>query len=501
MSAAATTTAAPTLAITAPATLTAYAASSVTVATTAALLAIAAREQHRAHAGNRLGPGLGQQGRGRFPGALAAAGHPGRDQPGHDGGREGGPAPLRQAGERHLPGLGRDLVGVRTAADGVDEVLAWCVHIDPVPVIAEVRTATPVGRERPDGEHIRECARPGRPPAVVVARLCDAEDTLVRPKQLQPGFQGLRRDVLPGMARGRYVDDLEAEAEHRIEPLRDVRFPCAARVGEDVRDVDLRFWGHAPQDARDERPVSSVGQDRAVRLPRVGIAVDAGEPREGLRRTRHQPGIGLVDPHPGAAVPADRGIGSRRRIRRFRLRGGAGTQRLRGGQHVIRRRDSLAQFLVDEAEKIEHVGVLNAPFVTVVIVTGVLMTPRVQAEEHDVPDHSYYLDYRDTVVVVLEYVQHPSWLAGVHRTLGSPLHPAYLAEILFAGENVIPVVHEGNATGVQVAVILGLVGFAADVDSALAERVDDNGGLSAGPILKLAVPENFFCHCALPKLI
>jgi len=174
-------------------------------------------------------------------------------------------------------------------------------------------------------------------------------------------------------------------------------------------------------------------------------------------------------------------------------------QRLRGGQHVIRRRDSLAQFLVDETEKIKHVGVLTTPFVTVVVVTGVLMTPRLQAEEHDVPGNSYYLDFRDTVVV-LEYVQHSSLLAGVHRTLGSP-HPAYPAEMLFAGENVIPVVHEGNATGVQVAIMLGQVGFAADVDSALAERVDDNGGLPAGPIFKVAIPESLFRHCALPKLI
>jgi hypothetical protein len=73
--------------------------------------------------------------------------------------------------------------------------------------------------------------------------------------------------------------------------------------------------------------------------------------------------------------------------------------------------------------------------------------------------------------------------------------------MLVAGENVIPVVHEGNATGVQVAVMLGLVGFSADVDSALAERVDDNGGLSAGPIFKVAVPESLFRHCALPELI
>jgi hypothetical protein len=80
-------------------------------------------------------------------------------------------------------------------------------------------------------------------------------------------------------------------------------------------------------------------------------------------------------------------------------------------------------------------------------------------------------------------------------------YPAYPAEVLFAGENVIPVVHEGNAAGVQVAIMLGRVVFASDVDSALAERVDDNGGLSAGPIFKLAVPESLFCHCGLPKLI
>src|SRR5580658_5448677 len=204
--------------------------SAAATTTAAPTLAIAAREQHRAHAGNRLGPGLGQQSISRRPGALAAAGHPGRDQPGHDGGREGSPAPLRQAGERpYLPDIRRDLAGVRTAAEGVDELLAWCVHVDPAPVIAEVRTVTPVGRERPDREHIRECAGPGRPLGAVIARLCDADDTLVRPEQLQESFQGQRRDVLPGMARGRYVEDLESEAERLMEPLRDLRFARAAR--------------------------------------------------------------------------------------------------------------------------------------------------------------------------------------------------------------------------------------------------------------------------------
>jgi len=49
--------------------------------------------------------------------------------------------------------------------------------------------------------------------------------------------------------------------------------------------------------------------------------------------------------------------------------------------------------------------------------------------------------------------------------------------------------------------MLGRVVCAVDVDSILAERVDDNGGLSAGPIFKVAIPESLFRHCALPKLI
>src|SRR5512142_1973016 len=170
-------------------------------------------------------------------------------------------------------------------------------------------------------------------------------------------------------------------------------------------------------------------------------------------------------------------------------------QNLRGGQHVIRRRDSLAELVIDEAEKFEHVGVLTARVVTVVVVTGVLVTPWLQADEHDVPGHSFYLDFLDTIAV-LEQVKHSSPLAGVRNDLMSP-YPAYPAEMLFAGENVIHVVHEGNATGMHVTVMLGRIVFASDVDPALAERVDDNGGLSAGPILEVAVPGSRLRHYAL----
>ena len=172
---------------------------------------------------------------------------------------------------------------------------------------------------------------------------------------------------------------------------------------------------------------------------------------------------------------------------------------LRGGQHVIRRRDSLAQLVIDEVENIEHVGVLTTCFVTVVVVTGVLMTPRLQAEEPDVPGHSYHLDFLD-MIAVLEQVQHSSSPASVRQGLVSP-YPAYPAEMLFAGENVVPVVHVGDATGCRSrSCSAGSCAPSMSIPS-LAERVDDNGGLSAGPIFKVAIPESLFRHCALPKSI
>src|ERR1700733_3799670 len=320
------------------------------------------------------------------------------------------------------------------------------------------------------------------------------------------------------MARGRDVDDLEAEAERLIEPLRALRFARAARGVEDVLDVDLRLRGHAPQDARDERPVSPVGPDRAARLPRVGIAVDAGEPREGFRRTRHQPGVGLEDPHPGAAAPADRGVGYRRRIHLLRLRGRAGSQRLRGRQHVIRRCDAGAEFGVDKVEKAEHVGRLT--------VTSVLTATRLQAEQHDVPDNSRDLDVPVTAVLAkkpvedLQYSSRPAetqtirWLRGLRRLPKLPRLPGLPGlpglqgssrsiEVLFADKNLTLGAHEGNTTGVQVVVFFGLVTETADFDRnfALVERLDDDLGLGDGLLLKRTlervVPVMLSCHFAL----
>ncbi len=295
------------------------------------------------------------------------------------------------------------------------------------------------------------------------------------------------------------MEDLESEAERRMEPLRDVRFQRAAPGIEDVLDVDLRLRGHAPQDARDERPVSPVGPDRGALTgpgPGVGIAVDVGEPGEGLRRTRHQPCVGLEDPHLGAAVPADRGIRSRRRINLLRLRGRAGIHYLRGGQHVIRRRDPRAQFGVDEVEQAAHVGLLT--------VRSIHTATRVQAEKHDVPDNSLDRYFLDTTVVRAEDLQYPFRPADPQalRGLRGPSRPG---EVLFADENLTPGVHEGNATGVQVVVFFGVVAETADFDRdfALAESVDDDLGLRDGLSLKRrcerAVPVILSCHCALPN--
>ncbi len=78
--------------------------------------------------------------------------------------------------------------------------------------------------------------------------------------------------------------------------------------------------------------------------------------------------------------------------------------------------------------------------------------------------------------VLLSACWRPQYVRG-------PLDPACpAAEVLFAGENVILGVHEGNATGVQVVVFLGVVADTADFDRdfAVAERVDDDPGLRGG---------------------
>src|SRR5438270_5371325 len=96
--------------VTASATTCTAALSAVPTMTAVLVVVIAAGQQNATHARNR--PGAGQQGRGRFLATLAAAGHPGRDQPGHEGGREGSPAPLRQARELpYLPDMRRNLAG------------------------------------------------------------------------------------------------------------------------------------------------------------------------------------------------------------------------------------------------------------------------------------------------------------------------------------------------------------------------------------------------------
>ena len=178
---------------------------------------------------------------------------------------------------------------------------------------------------------------------------------------------------------------------------------------------------------------------------------------------------------------------------------------LRGGQHVIRRCDSRAEFGVDAVEKAEHVGLLTASGPAVAFrgpsSGSVLVARRVQVDEHDIADHSPDGNLLDPVGL-LEYIQYSSLLPGVLNSLDS-VRSAFPAEILVAGENVTLGVHEGNATGVQVVVFFGVVGETADFDRdfAAAERVDDDLGLGDGLILKRslkrAVPVILFCHCAL----
>jgi predicted MFS family arabinose efflux permease len=234
-------------------------------AAAARLVIAAAGEQDRADARNRLGPRLRQQGGGRFLGVLAVLGHPGRDEAGHDRRGEGRSAPLRHAGEGPgLPREGGDLTGKRAGGERVDQVLAGRVHIHPAAVVTEVRTAAPVGPERPDGDQSRERGRPVRQRAFVVPGRSNADDALIPAQVFHPGFEGHQRKIAPGRRRDRHVENLGAVGEPLVELRDEIRFQRAARGIEDVPDHDLGAGGQAPDDTRDKRAVPAVRQDRAV---------------------------------------------------------------------------------------------------------------------------------------------------------------------------------------------------------------------------------------------
>jgi hypothetical protein len=133
--------------------------------------------------------------------------------------------------------------------------------------------------------------------------------------------------------------------------------------------------------------------------------------------------------------------------------------------------------------------------------TSVFTAVTVQADQDDVPDNSTDPNIPILETILPEYVQYASW-PGCTLDL---LDPSCIAEVLFAGEDVILGVHEGNAIWGNVAVsIPGVfgVGNAPDFDSAdIAELADDDVGLASGRGFKSAIPGALFCHCVLPKSI
>ena len=105
--------------------------------------------EHRADTGDRLAAGESQQ---RIPGLLGVLPglrHPGGDQPGDQRGAERRPAPHRHPVE--LPAFpdGRLVADVGSLGEGIDEVFARRVDIDPSAVVAEVRAFPPVRRQAP----------------------------------------------------------------------------------------------------------------------------------------------------------------------------------------------------------------------------------------------------------------------------------------------------------------------------------------------------------------
>jgi hypothetical protein len=448
----------------------------VLIAAAAVLLVVAAGEQDRPDAGDRPGPRLGQQGGGRRLGVLAVPGHPGRDEPGHDRRGEGRPAPLRHARELPpLPREGGDVAGERAGGERVDQVLAGRVHVHPAAEVAEVRAAAPVGPERPDRDHSRERGRPLRQRALAVPRRGDTGDALVPAQVFQPDLEGHQRNIEPGRRRDRHVEYLGAVGEPLVQLRDEIRFQRAARDVEDAPDHDVRAGRHAADDPRDERAVPPVRQDRAVgKDRRVVVPLHMLQPRAAGHGVPDDPGVRHVNPHAMAGVSrADRRIGFR--VVHLLGFGGRTARRmpLRGGHHVIQRRESRAEFVFDASEQEMRVALVT------------LRAIGAQVDGDDAPGDLPDLDIPDFVLP--EYVQHASLPVGVLDPLEAA-DPLYPAEVLLAGQDPVPGVHIGDAA------VLG--GYADDIDVALGECVDDDGRLVTVPCVCQSLMPG---HCASPE--
>jgi len=181
--------------------------------------------------------------------------------------------------------------------EGVNEVLARRVDVDPLAVVAEVRPIPLVRGQGPHREHLAVGGRPHRAFVSVVSCGRQHEETLhvadARVEELVERDQGLiaaRR-----RAEGEH-EDVRVPVEGVLQAGPEHRLVVGARDVEGPLDVGRCLRGHTACDSGDERSVPGVRNDDRVAVAVDGIrildrALYPGEPGVTRGGVWHQPGV------------------------------------------------------------------------------------------------------------------------------------------------------------------------------------------------------------------
>src|SRR5215831_11886332 len=252
----------------------------------AGLAAGLAGVEHGADPRDRLAAGQPHQRVRGLLRVLPGRGHPGGDHSGDYGGGERRPAPLGHPLE--VPDLldGEFVGRVVPGGEGVDEVFARRVDVDPRPEIAEARPRAPVRRQGTYRQHPAVGGRPFRARFPFVARGREQGDAL------QPGVAPLEEVV--EAEQGQIEAALGGEGEHEdvrvrgeggLQAVGDVRLEDGTRVvdAESPRDEHRCRRGCSAHAPGDERAVTGVWADVAVGVERVLlVALHPLEPDVGI---------------------------------------------------------------------------------------------------------------------------------------------------------------------------------------------------------------------------
>src|SRR5215831_13453339 len=115
-----------------------------------------------------------------------------------------------------VAGVRRLTTDVGPLRKGVDQVLAWRIHVHPRAEVAEIRPGPPVGGQRTDPDNLGKRCWPERLALGVVSGCGDQRDALVMAEPIPEVFEAQRWKVAAGESARRQADNVGAAPQCRV---------------------------------------------------------------------------------------------------------------------------------------------------------------------------------------------------------------------------------------------------------------------------------------------